>query len=159
MTPQGRNMEFTDYLPLSLQAEGRGKFSDAPRISNHLLRAGIVVNRTDVERTLAFYRDKLGFAVADRDETRVELRVPGSRGDFLELVAGDPYPSREQFGNSQHATLEVSDVRKAYRTVQARDTAHQQKAKPELDATKAWHLNLYDPDGSRIELVESKASR
>ena len=46
------------------------------------------------------------------------------------------------------------DMQKAYQTVVERG-APADKAKPKIGRNGKWQLNLYDPDGSRTELMES----
>jgi lactoylglutathione lyase len=156
-------LEFTEYLPDSMHAKARGKFPNSPRISNHLWHAGVVVNRADQEKWMAFLQGKLGFTEFWRGGPEsaplawINMRTPGTRGDYLELMLSDPNPTRERLGSMQHICLQVPDIQAAYRTVQSRDTEHTQKQTPKIGRNRKWQLNLFDPDGSRVELMEPNA--
>jgi catechol 2,3-dioxygenase-like lactoylglutathione lyase family enzyme len=146
----GNPIEFTQYLPGSLHAQARGKFLDAARISTHLQHAGYPVK--DLPAAIAFYRDKLGFVqVFKGDPAKGELplanmRMPGPRGDYIELIPG----------NAQHACLEVPDIPAAYKI--ATDRGAEGKP-PSIGRTLRWLFNIYDPDRDRIEFIESKLAK
>ena len=162
--PFGFPLEFTEYLPGSEHAQARGKFEDSKRISIHLLHAGIPVPREKLETALAYYRDKLGFTEfwrggrKDGEIDWVNLRTPGTRGDYIELMIYEGTPTREEFGTMQHLALEVPDIQQGFRTVLARG-APEEKSKPKIGRNGKWQLNLFDPDGSRAELMEPKVAK
>ena len=162
--PFGFPLEFTEYLPGSEHAKARGRFEDPRRISVHLLHAGIPVPRDQLDAALAFYRDKLGFHEFWRGGSRdgetdwINLRTPGTRGDYIELMLHSGTPTRAQLGTMEHVALEVPDMQKAYRTVLERG-APAEKSKPKIGRNGKWQLNLYDPDGSRTELMEPNPAR
>ncbi len=162
MNPEGNKLEFTQYLPDSYQAKARGKCLNQSKVSDHILRAGIVVPRNQLEQALAFYRDQLGFTAVrakrqrSAEASEIDLDIPGKRGDQIALMLNHQNPSREQLGFMQHITLEVEDLRKIFRRLEARDAAEKQAVKPHRDRNGDWALDLYDPDGSRIELVQAR---
>jgi catechol 2,3-dioxygenase-like lactoylglutathione lyase family enzyme len=161
--PFGYPLEFTEYLPGSEHAKARGKFEDPKRISTHLLHAGILVPREKLDVALAYYKDKLGFVEfwrggkEDGQIDWINLRTPGTRGDYIELMVYSGTLTREEAGNKQHAALEVPDIQAAYRTVVSRG-ATEEKSKPKIGRNGRWQLNLFDADGSRTELMEPKAA-
>ena len=63
---------------------------------------------------------------------------------------------RKRLGTLHHAALLVPDMQQALETLRERplgwDPAHVQP--PRVGRNKRWQLNLYDPDGSRTELME-----
>jgi catechol 2,3-dioxygenase-like lactoylglutathione lyase family enzyme len=146
--PDGNIIEFTEYQPGSLHSNARGKFNDAPRISGHLQHGGFPVR--DLHSAMAWYRDKLGFvSVFTGDPAKPELplanmRMPGPRGDYIELIA--------ESGVAQHACFEVADIQVAHRLAAARMST---TGPPQVGRTLRWLFNLYDPDHSRIEFIES----
>lgn len=162
--PFGFPLEFTEYLPGSEHAKARGQFEDPKRISVHLLHAGIPAPREKLDAALSFYRDKLGFAEfwrggrQDGEIDWINLRTPGTRGDYIELMLYQGTPTRAELGTMEHVALEVPDIQKAWRTVVARG-APRDKSQPKIGRNGKWQLNLYDPDGSRTELMEPKAAR
>jgi catechol 2,3-dioxygenase-like lactoylglutathione lyase family enzyme len=146
--PDGNIIEFTEYQPGSLHFNARGKLNDAPRISSHLQHGGFPVK--DLQASIAWYHDKLGFIrVFQGDPAKSELplanmRMPGPRGDYIELIA-EP-------GIAQHACFEVPDIQAAYRLAVARTKVGES---PKIGRTLRWLFNLYDPDRSRIEFIEA----
>jgi catechol 2,3-dioxygenase-like lactoylglutathione lyase family enzyme len=80
--PDGQIVEFLQYLPDSLHVKGTGLALGAKRISERLLYAAVVA--TNLDRSLAFYRDKLDFAPLPGRP--MQLRIPGARGDLIELI-------------------------------------------------------------------------
>jgi catechol 2,3-dioxygenase-like lactoylglutathione lyase family enzyme len=157
-------LEFTEYLPASEHAKARGKFEGPGRISTHLLHAGIPVPREKLEVAVAFYRDKLGFTefwrggAKDGEIDWINLRTPGARGDYIELMLYDGTPSRSELGVMEHVALEVADIQKAYQTMVSRGAPPDQ-SKPKIGRNGKWQLNLFDPDGSRTELMEAQAAK
>jgi hypothetical protein len=103
---------------------------------------------------MAWYHDKLGFVrVFPGDPAKPELplanmRMPGPRGDYIELIA-EP-------GTAQHACFEVPDIQAAHRLAAARMPAVQT---PQIGRTLRWLFNLYDPDHSRIEFIEATLAK
>jgi catechol 2,3-dioxygenase-like lactoylglutathione lyase family enzyme len=162
--PFGFPLEFTEYLPGSEHAKARGQFEDPKRISVHLLHAGIPVPREKLEEALAYYRGKLGFqefwrgGKQDGEIDWINLRTPGTRGDYIELMLYTGTPTRAQLGTMEHVALEVPDIQQAFKTVVARG-APEDQSKPKIGRNGKWQLNLYDPDGSRTELMEPRAVR
>jgi hypothetical protein len=77
--------------------------------------------------------------------------------DYLEymLYPAAP-PSRNQLGSAHHVALLVTDIQQALETVRARtqpgDRNH--RANPNIGVNNRWQLNLFDPDGTRVELME-----
>jgi lactoylglutathione lyase len=158
----GARLEFIQYMPGSRQTEARGKFLDQKRISTHIYHVGIFIQ--DRETSVAFYRDKLGF-----DQGRF---VPGDRGEFLELSSRgvdletkeppiDPnVPEthaqylREQWGSVQHVCLEVPDIQVVRKTSQERGHYDDKRVAPHIGNNRHWLMNIFDPDGTRTELME-----
>lgn len=155
--PEGNILEFTEYLPGGMHAQARGKSIGANRISSHLLHAGIVV--TNVDQAMSFYRDQLGFqefwrgGPADGETRWINMRTPGTRGDYVELMISGPNPTRNSLGSMQHDCLEVPDIHKAHDALQAR-AGDWKIGDTRVGRNKKWQLNLFDQDGSRTELME-----
>lgn len=155
--PEGNTLEFTEYQAGSLQSKARGKFADAPRVSQRIMHAGIVI--TDIDRMVAFYREKLGFeefwrgGPTDDKVAWINMRVPGSPGDYVELMVLPKVPTREQLGSAQHLCLMVPDIEAAHRTMAAR-LSLTDRNNVKRGRNRKMQFNLYDPDGSRTELME-----
>ena len=63
---------------------------------------------------------------------------------------------RERLGSLHHMALLVPDIQAALETVRARPGGRDPKAvrTPQVGRNRRWQLNLFDPDGSRTELME-----
>jgi lactoylglutathione lyase len=154
--PENNRLEFIQYTPASLETKARGKYLEG-RISQHMYHAGIVV--TDLDKALAFYRDKLGFTEFWRggptpNPIWFNLRTPGSRGDYVELMLATGTPSREDYGTMQHICLEVPDIQAGRKIAVERGQYDVNKLDMHIGRNRKWQLNLFDPDGTRTELME-----
>jgi len=161
--PDNATLDFVEYVPGSKQALARSKFLDPRRISVHLQHVGIYTKNRD--SVVPFYQDKLGFA-RGRD-------VPGGRGDYIETPSSDrnletKFPpldpndpatraqyEREVMGAVQHLGLEVADMRATRDTVQERGGYTDLQVRAHVGNNRHWLMHLFDPDGSRTEVVET----
>jgi lactoylglutathione lyase len=152
--PDGAVVEFLEYAPGSRHLNAAGQALGAGRISTRMLHAGVLA--TEEARSMKFYRDQLGLTETWRwgpepGKTRwVNLRVPGERGDYIELMLGSA-------ASLYHICLEVPDIQAAWKTLRARAVADEEKHRPRVGRNGRWQLNLWDPDGTRVELMEPKA--
>jgi catechol 2,3-dioxygenase-like lactoylglutathione lyase family enzyme len=157
--PENNFLEFVQYMPGSMLSEARGKYLQG-RISTHMYHTGITVAKPDA--TLAFYRDKLDFVEfwrggpAGEKTAWINMRTPGTRGDYIELMLYSGTPTREQYGSMHHICLEVPDIQEGRKTALARHYKDP-KVQARLGRNRKWQLNLFDPDGTRVELMEPKA--
>ncbi len=158
--PDGHPIEFVQVpwpQPPAPEASGRA-------ISSRLLHAGLVVR--DEQAAHAFYRDVLGFSEIWRGgrpegvTSWVNMRVPDGT-DYLEYMLHAKAPERRQRGSAHHVCLRVSDIEVAWTAVVARsESMHRQPpSPPSVGVNGKWQLNLYDPDGSRVELMEPFTTR
>lgn len=116
---------------------------------------------SDLEASIAFYRDKLGMTpafdfVKDGKRYGVYLHVGGR--SFIELFQGKLAAPAE--GQAyRHLCLEVQDVAEAVRRIREHGG---EVTDPKLGGDNSWQAWLSDPDGNRIELhsytPESKQS-
>lgn len=158
--PDGNELELVEYRPGSSAANARGKFIGNNRISQRLRHAGVIV--ANEQAAMAFYRDKLGFRETWRGgptegQTRyINMRMPGPSGDYIELMLYSQPPSRQQLGSMQHICLEVPDIDVAYKAVVERSAPGSIRDKPRVGNNKLRLVSLFDPDGSRTELMEPR---
>ena len=160
--PDDANLDFLQYVPGSQQVNARGKFLDARRLTTHLQHVGIMTKDRAAARP--FYQDKIGF---DGGRT-----VPGTRGDYIETPSGDRNTEtknpvledtpathdrwlREQYGAVQHVGLEVPDMRAARDLAQKRGGYDDLRVRAAVGNNRHWLMHLFDPDGSRAEIVET----
>jgi hypothetical protein len=53
-----------------------------------------------------------------------------------------------------HGHRKVPDIQAAYKKLLARGLPAEDRFKPRVGRNQRWLLNLFDPDGSRTELME-----
>lgn len=162
----GRRIETkdSDGHPVQFVEVSRaGRGSVAPpdrRLSRRILHAGLTIK--DSAAADRFYKDALGFSETWRGGRPegtinwINMRVPDGT-DYLEymLYPAAP-PTRNQLGSAHHVALLVTDIQQALETVRARtqpgDRNH--RTNPSIGVNNRWQLNLFDPDGTRVELME-----
>ncbi len=158
--PDGMRIEFVARTPESLQAKSRGQYLSEQRVSRTLWHVGIA--SADLARSAAFYTGKLGFqefwrAAQAGTETRwVQLRIPGERGDVLELTLSD---GRESYPSMQHICLIVPDVKAAIQKLAENGYPGAEKLQWRFWRNGRRALDLTDPDGTRVELMEPRQPR
>jgi lactoylglutathione lyase len=76
-------------------------------------------------------------------------------------MLNDAPPTRQQLGSQHHACLLVPDIQAAWEHVRARTPAARRGAlqKPRIGRNNKWQLNLFDADGTRVELMEPWPTR
>ena len=154
--PDGHSVEFVQYMPGSLHRRNFGKFMPATRISQRIIHVGITVQ--DQAAADRFYRDILGFketwhgGMKDDRTDWVDMRVPEGT-DWLEYMLNAHNPTPRSLGVMHHLALGVPSVAAGYKTVVARGFKPE---KPKIGRDGKWQLNLYDPNGTRVELMEPK---
>jgi catechol 2,3-dioxygenase-like lactoylglutathione lyase family enzyme len=121
-----------------------------------MLDAGFVVK--DREQMDKFYKDILGFHVywhggRNSGETDwVDMQVPDGT-DWIEYMLNPPENAdRRTLGGMNHIALGVPDVRAAAEELEAKGVELPEE--PKIGRDGKWELNLYDPDGTRVELME-----
>jgi len=126
------------------------------RILHTMLRVG------DLDRAIAFYTDVLGMKVlrtTDRPEQKYRLAFVGygdeSSGAVLELTYNYGVGSYELGGGFGHVAIEVPDVAAACAAVRAKGGNVTRDAGPVKGGTTVIAF-VQDPDGYKIELIESK---
>ena len=130
--------------------------ASAKQISTRILHAGFVVNDLNVENK--FYRRALGFrpywygGFKDKDIDWYEIQVPDG-GDWIEYMLNIPANAdHKELGVQNHFSLGVKDVGVAA------DQLKKQGLKtfdgPEVGRDGKNSLDAYDPDGTRVEVME-----
>jgi lactoylglutathione lyase len=155
--PEGRRIEFVQYMPGSLHSSKFATLLPDTRISDHMIHAGFVVHdRASEDR---FYKDILGFSVMwyggmkDNEINWVDMRVPNG-SDWIEYMLNVNNPSAKTRGVMNHLALGVKNIHTAYDNILSRVSTP--PAKPKIGRDGKWQLNLYDPDLTRVELMEFK---
>ena len=152
--PDGHTIELVQESAIA-----SGTAQGASALSARLLHAGVTV-RNEAAAS-AFYHDILGMdeiwrGGSDPSKTSwVNMRVPEG-GDYLEYMLRDAPGTRRQLGVDHHICLLVPDIQLAWEQVRQRTAADKRAAlePPRIGRNQKWQLNLYDPDGTRVELME-----
>ena len=153
--PEGRRIEFMQYMPGGLHESKFKTLLPETRLSDHMIHAGFIVHDRAAEDH--FYKDILGFTVMwyggmkDNEVNWVDMRVPDG-SDWLEYMLGVTNPSDKTRGVMNHIALGVKSIQPAYKDVLAREYKPAQP--PKIGRDGKWQLNLYDPDLTRVELME-----
>ena len=157
--PDGHRVQFVQRVG------GDWPFKDADRrISQRILHAGLTIR--DAAAADRFYKDALGFGEiwrGGRPEGTINwinMRVPEGT-DYLEYMLMTTKPDRRQLGTAHHIALLVPDIQAALETVRARTAADDpnHRAVPQIGVNRHWQLNVYDPDGTRVEFMEPWTAR
>ncbi|PYX09379.1 MAG: hypothetical protein DMG88_06955 [Acidobacteria bacterium] len=155
--PDGHDVEFVELRPGSMHSREFGKFLPEGRISQRIIHIGVVVNdRAAADR---FYKDILGFqeiwhgGMKDKETDWVDMRVPDGT-DWLEYMLNVHNPDPQELGVMNHLALGVPSVKAGYETALKR--GYKASEKPQIGRDGKWQFNLYDPNFTRVELMEPK---
>ena len=142
---------------LFLAAVGAGSQLGHP-VDHYLIHAGLVVHDRAAEDK--FYKDILGFHVywhggmKDGEDNWVDMQVPDG-SDWVEYMLGvSPNASHKTLGVMNHIALGVPDIHAAEQ--QLVKNGWKPTEEPKIGRDGKWQLNLYDPDETRVELMEFK---
>ena len=122
----------------------------------------VALKVADIGRSLAFYRDRLGFAEMmhlDRDDGSlwlVYLRITDTQ--FIELFPGgegDVAPGGERTAIN-HFCIECSDLKATAESLRAAGVPL--TVEPKLGLDNNWQCWIADPDGNRIEFMQMGTS-
>lgn len=150
--PENHALEF-----LQLNSNGiGGSISGGPPIAGRLIHAGWVVK--DREAMDRFYRDVLGFhlywqgGMKDDRVDWVSMQVPDGT-DWIEYMLNIPdNADKHLLGVMNHIALGVPSVREAAEALKKNGVKLTEE--PKIGRDGKWQLNLYDPDDTRVELME-----
>jgi catechol 2,3-dioxygenase-like lactoylglutathione lyase family enzyme len=156
--PDGTLVEFVQSLPSGLEAKAAGKFEPATRISTKIYHVGFLVGNS--EKAMDFYGKVLGFqetwrgGANPKELSWINMRVPDG-DDYVEFMLYRNAPGN--FGTKNHISLEVPDVAKSVAILEARPAfkTYGKELKVATGINQKRQVNLYDPDGTRVELMEA----
>jgi catechol 2,3-dioxygenase-like lactoylglutathione lyase family enzyme len=152
--PEGHHVEFVERV----KREDGAIASSA--VSRHMIHTGFVVHDRDAEDR--FYRDVLGFrlywhgGMKDGETDWVAMQVPEGT-DWLEYMLNQPdHLDLEQTGVMNHISLGVADMSKAQVLMKSHGWKPHGDEQAEIGKDGKWQLDVFDPDLSRVELMEFK---
>ena len=156
--PEGHSIEFVE------RAKQDAVAPLASAVSRHMIHTGFVVYHRDAEDH--FYRDILGFRPywhgadkAGSPDDWVAIQVPDGT-DWLEYMLNQPeHMDLQLTGVMNHISVGVADMKKAAALMTTHGwKAHKDDA-PEIGKDGKWQLDVFDPDLSRVELMEFKPTQ
>lgn len=151
--PEGNTVQFLQPAPHPISMAG----SDP--IGRHIIHVGERIKSAEAED--AFYRDLLGFRPYWRGGMKpgqtdwVSQQVPNGH-DWLEymLESGNGDISQRQYGVLDHLSIGVVNMEKAVTTLDVGDRLDNRHTPMQIGRDGKWQYNLFDPDGTRLELME-----
>jgi catechol 2,3-dioxygenase-like lactoylglutathione lyase family enzyme len=151
--PEGNPIEFVQQHPGLIP-----RSTEAP-VSKVMIHAGFVVH--DRAREDTFYRDLLGFhlywqgGMKDGETDWVDMQVPdGTQWLEYMIVRPGEQPSPKVLGILNHIALGVPAMNDDAQLLRSRGWKPTADEKQQIGKDGKWQLNLYDPDGTRVELME-----
>ncbi|HEU5232066.1 MAG TPA: VOC family protein [Terriglobales bacterium] len=149
--PEGNHIRFE-------QVTGKRPKTRDP-LSSQLIHVGFMVHDRSAED--AFYREILGFRpywFGGRTDDRVDwvaLQVPEGH-EWIEymLTDKDAQMTPERLGVLNHFSLGVTDMKETAKQLEARGWTSNSRSHMQMGRDGKWQLNVYDPDGTRVEFME-----
>ncbi len=126
--------------------------------SARMIHAGFVVkDRAAMDH---FYKDILGFrlywsgGMKEGETNWVAMQVPDGT-DWVEYMLNVPENAdKHTLGVMNHISLGVVSVKAAEKQLEKAGVVLGAEEQPKIGRDGKWQLNLYDPDGTRVELME-----
>jgi catechol 2,3-dioxygenase-like lactoylglutathione lyase family enzyme len=134
-------------------------------LSSHIIHVGYVVHSPALED--GFYHDLLGFrpywrgGMTEGSSDWISAQVPDGH-DWMEyMVAKGPEKtgipatmSKDSAGVLDHFALGMQNAELAMNMLTAGDRLGNKHSDPKIGRDGKWQINMYDPDGTRAELME-----
>jgi catechol 2,3-dioxygenase-like lactoylglutathione lyase family enzyme len=153
--PEGHTISFVEWNTDLI------KELNSKPMTTHLIHAGFVVRDRAAEDK--FYKDILGFHVywhggmKEGEDNWVDMQVPDGT-DWIEyMLRVSPEASHKTLGVMNHIALGVPDIQAA--EAQLIKNGFKPTEEPKIGRDGKWQLNLYDPDETRVELMEFKPTK
>jgi len=157
--PDHHKIEIVQYTPNGWAMREKGRFIQDTRISTRIAHVGMLVG--DGRVAVGFYGGILGFQETLRGSSTgtvlswINMRVPDGT-DGVEFMLYKDEPPAGQRGMAHHLCLETPSVPAALRILRARPYAKSYNRPLTIvtGSNRRRHVNLFDPDGTRTELME-----
>jgi len=158
--PAGQTVEMVQYMPDGWTVRERGKSLPHGRVSERMMHAGIIV--TDLSAEYKFYTEILGFKETWRGSKSgtelswVNLKLPDS-DDYVEFMLYKDQPAATQRGSAHHLCLQVLNIEASVAALKAKPSEEYGRSiEIRLGINRKRQANLFDPDGTRTELMEPR---
>jgi catechol 2,3-dioxygenase-like lactoylglutathione lyase family enzyme len=164
----------SEYFEVKDPEENRVQFVQPPAhpagvpenpLSKHVIHVGYIVHDAALED--GFYQKLLGFrpywhgGMKDDAHDWISAQVPDGT-DWLEYMTvsgpektGIPAAmTQDTAGVLDHFALGVNNIEQSYNALYAGERLDTKHSGAQLGRDGKWQLNIYDPDGTRAELME-----
>lgn len=135
------------------------------QLSSHIIHVGYMVHNPDLEDT--FYKDVLGFrpywhgGFKEDSHDWISSQVPDGH-DWVEYMTvkgpektGVPLTmTKDNAGVLDHFALGIVNAEQSMNLLYASDRLNNKHTDPKIGRDGKWQINMYDPDGTRAELME-----
>jgi len=152
--PEGHRIEFVE------RAKGDSAPASPNAVSHRMIHVGFLAYNRDAEDK--FYRQILGFrpywhgGMKDNVTDWVSLQVPDGT-DWLEYMLNQPeHPDLRLTGVMNHISYGVADMKKAQSVLESHGWKEHGEEHSQMGRDGKRQLNVFDPDHTRIELMEFK---
>ena len=157
----GHTVEIVQYAPDGWTLREQGKYLPDTRISTRMIHAGILVGNLD--KALAFYKDIFAAKEFWRGSkggdilSWVNVKLPETT-DYVEFMLYSELPPPTERGKQHHVCLVVDDAGKTKALLEQRAPriGYTRPIEIATGVNRKRQINLWDPDGTRIELMEPK---
>jgi catechol 2,3-dioxygenase-like lactoylglutathione lyase family enzyme len=155
--PEGHRVEFIEHAKAEVAAP------PASAVSHRMIHTGFLVYHRDSEDH--FYRDILGFrpywhgGMKDGQDDWVALQVPDGT-DWVEYMLNQPaHPDLQLTGVMNHISVGVADMKKTQALMQSHGWKPHGDEAAEIGRDGKWQLDVFDPDLTRVEMMEFKPTQ
>jgi catechol 2,3-dioxygenase-like lactoylglutathione lyase family enzyme len=152
--PEGHHIEFVE------RAKDENVPPEPNAVSRRMIHTGFVVYNRPAEDH--FYLKMLGFrpywhgGMKDNETDWVSLQVPDGT-DWLEYMLNQPaHPDLRLMGVMNHISYGVADMKKAQALLESHGWKPHEDEQAQMGRDGKWQLNVFDPDLTRVELMEFK---
>jgi len=156
--PEGNEVQFVQT------GSAKPVMGAAKPIGTRIIHVGYLVHSKDAEDR--FYRELLGFrpywygAMQPGHVDWISLQVPDGH-DWIEyMMVGDgsdtplDHVDGRALGVLNHFSVGVPNMEAGVTTLYAEDRLSPRHDGPQMGKDGKWQANFYDPDGTRVELME-----
>jgi catechol 2,3-dioxygenase-like lactoylglutathione lyase family enzyme len=155
--PEGNRVQFLQAKPANLPTDAKPFFT-------HIIHAGYLVHNKIAEDR--FYKDLLGFrpywfgGMKEGVVDWVSLQTPEGHDWFEYMMVGPGSSNQEAkldkdgLGVQNHFSLGVENMEAAITMLLRNQALSPRHDGPQMGLDGKWQANLYDPDGTRVELME-----
>jgi len=162
--PEGKRIAFVTR-GLHTKSDKVAQPVHAEAVSTRIIHVGFVVH--DRAAADAFFRDLLGFKLywtggpswdgTPEHINYASMQVPDGREWVEYMLNRPPDMTARQYGSANHVALGVASIQDAVKKLRANGWTG--TAEPRQGQDGKWQINLFDPDGTRIELMEFAPTR